>query len=127
MDNLYKNWMNKLEVMMGDYIKSLSGSGAYLQVATYQATELLGWARGEFKRIFASPIQELVNETGLDYAIVWKALQDITKALVESRTIMFTKTLTEKIVKHSGAYYIKVHEDKSKRFYGSTTTSQNLD
>ncbi|WP_240912234.1 site-specific integrase [Thermococcus sp. GR7] len=100
--------------MMGDYIKSLSGSGVFQQVATYQGTELLGWARIELKRIFANLIQELVNETGLDYTTVVKALQDITEALVESRTIMFTKTLTEKIVKHSGAYYIKVHEDKIK-------------
>ena len=114
MDNLYKNWMNKLKVMMGDYIKSLNGSGVFQQVATYHAIELLGWARLEFKRIFTKLIQELMNETGLDYTTVVKALQDITEALVESRTIMFTKTLTEKIVKHSGAYYIRVHEDEIK-------------
>ncbi len=106
--------MNKLRVMMGSYTKVPSGFGISQQVTTCHAIELLGWARIEFKRIFANLIQELVNETGLDYTTVVKALQDITEGLVENRTIMFTKTLTEKIVKHSGAYYIRIHEDEIK-------------
>lgn len=111
-DNLYKNWMNKLKVMLENYIKSLNGSRALQQFVTYQASELITWARVEFKIIIGKLIQELMNETGLDYTIIVRVLQDIIEAL--NKTIMFTKTLTKKIVKHSGGYYIKVHEDEIK-------------
>jgi len=55
-----------------------------------------------------------MDRTGLDYPALLEALEDITEALVESKTIMFTKTLTKRLAKHAGTYYIKVHENEIK-------------